>query len=176
MTERSLHRTLSAVVPDQPLTTEVEQHLLECAQSDEERAELRLVVHAVRQVPSHRLPRSFAIDDLMLHRYRRRQRNTVVSWSLRSVVAAAAVLFLAVGVGDIRQSMETSVPTYAAEAAVVPAAAVNVAQPAQDLRPVADVTPAPAVPVPVFRGLEVALAGVAGAAGLALWRVSRRTE
>jgi len=170
MTDSPLRQRLSACLPERDLPPEIEEHLAEMASSEETRAELRLTVLALRHLPAPTPPRSFLIDEATLRRYRRRQRLGAVEWVLRSVVAAAAVLLLAVGVGDLRQSMEPPAPV-ATVVVTAQAQALSVEAAGDAMPPLGG---AAQLPPALYRGLEVALAGVAAAAGGALWWTSRR--
>jgi hypothetical protein len=174
MTDQPLRQMLSACFPVRDLPAEIEDHLAEAAGTEEERAELRLTVLALRHLPPASLPRSFIIDDVTLQRYRRGRRTGAVQWALRSVVASAAVLLVAVGVGDLRQSLEPPAP--AATVVVTAQVQALAAEPATEARPLLGGPAQPQIPTSLYRGLEVALAGVAAAAGGALWWTSRRTR
>jgi hypothetical protein len=165
---------LSACLSDSALPREVEDHLAESAGSEQERVELRLTVLALRQLPAAALPRSFVIDEVSIHRYRRRQRSSAVTWVLRSVVASAAVLLLAVGAGDLRQSLEPSAQVTPVEFSS--ATHTLAAQTAHDAALLPGISAQQPIPTAVYRGLEVALASVAAAAGGALWWTSRRNR
>lgn len=174
MTDQSLRQVLAACLSERGLPQEVEDHLAESAGSDEERVELRLTVLALRQLSSAALPRSFALDELSVARYRRRRRARPLAWALRSLIAAAAVLFLVVGAGDLRQALDPPAP-------VPPLAATSqtqalAAEVATDSLASRGGGAVPALPTAVYRGLEVALVSVAAAAGGALWWLSRRTR
>jgi anti-sigma factor RsiW len=174
MTDQPLRQILSAWLSEQTLPHEVEAHLAESAGAAEERLELRLTVLALRQLPAPALPRSFTLDEVTVSRYRRRQRAGTLTWVLRAIVASAAVLLLLVGAGDLRQSLEppamvtpvaATVQTQALSAEVARETAPRLGAPAQ-----------PHLPTAVYRGLEVALASIAAAAGGALWWTSRRAR
>lgn len=174
MTDQSLRQILSAWLSEQTLPQEVEDHLAESAGASEERIELRLTVLALRQLSAPALPRSFTLDEVTVARYRRRQRAGTLTWVLRSIVASAAVLLLLVGAVDLRQSLEPPA-TVTPVAATVQTQALS-AEVARETASRLGSGVQPAVPIAVYRGLEVALASVALAAGGALWWTSRRAR
>ncbi|GIW11757.1 MAG: hypothetical protein KatS3mg061_2814 [Dehalococcoidia bacterium] len=100
MTTPSLRELLATCVTVTELSAEVERHLAEEG-SEEERAELRLTILALRQLPSARVPRSFQIDELALQRRRRDQRAGRLRRLFALVAAAAVVLAIAVGVAEL---------------------------------------------------------------------------
>jgi hypothetical protein len=100
MTTPSLRELLATCVTVTELSAEVERHLAE-EESEEERAELRLTVLALRQLPSARGPRSFQIDELALQRWRREQRARRLRRLFAVVAAVAAVLAIAMGVAEL---------------------------------------------------------------------------
>ena len=78
---------------------ELERHLAECSSCQEELESLRATVALLRQMPQMPVPRSFRLTEAPLPR--------TLPWTVRYVAplryatAAAAVLFLAVALGDV---------------------------------------------------------------------------
>lgn len=78
---------------------ELERHLAECSSCREELESLRATVVLLRQMPQVPVPRSFRLTEAPLPR--------TLSWTVRYVAplryatAAAAVLFLAIALGDV---------------------------------------------------------------------------
>ena len=78
---------------------EFEQHLTECSSCQEELQSLRATVALLRQMPQVPVPRSFRLTEVPLPR--------TLPWTVRYVAplryatAAAAVLFLAIALGDV---------------------------------------------------------------------------
>src|SRR5579859_2057104 len=139
---------------------EVEAHLRECAHCSLDLGTLRLTVRAVGRLPLEPVPRSFAISSAA------RPSAPVTSflrWST-SILAAALVLFLAVGVvlPAVAPGTGTRPKPFVAPAAV-PAQAPAIRAPSSAVGPSSDVvrraataqasgsapaTPAPAAPAP----------------------------
>ena len=92
----------------------LEAHLAECASCQDELEALRGVVALLHRVPQVRVPRSFALSEAPV---RGTWWSTGYTAPLRYATAAAALLLLAVAVGDLVTGQPTTIVPEAAPAA-----------------------------------------------------------
>ncbi|MCL6648795.1 MAG: hypothetical protein K6U89_10725 [Chloroflexi bacterium] len=178
MTTPSLRELLATCVTVTELSAEVERHLAEEG-SEEERAELRLTILALRQLPSAQVPRSFQIDELALQRRRRDQRAGRLRRLFAVVAAAAVVLAIAMGVAEFALASQP-VPVLVAGcggqnqgSCFQAPLTVSVGEGSTD-QPLLGIS-APTLPPVLYRAVEVGLLAVAlGAGGTWWWFAHRR--
>ena len=155
-----LRELLSAYIDGEVSASEtlrVEEHLARCQECRDELASLRSTVGLLRRLPELAVPRSFALSEAP----QRRPTPTIV-WTARLATSAAAVLLVALLLGDIvglvgqQRTLEDAVSRAEVQAPGAPAPMAAAAQrPEAAVRDIPKATapelesaPAPAAPAP----------------------------